>query len=47
MEKELFYIMQDLKRDINCLEIDYLKRKLEEVNIKCMHEEDNFNYYNK
>ena len=47
MEKELFYIMQDLKRDINCLEIEYLKRKLEEVNIKCMHEEDNFNYYNK
>lgn len=47
MERDLFYILQNIKIDINCLKIDYLQKRLEEVNNECMHEEDSFNYYNK
>lgn len=47
MEKELFYMLQNIKRDINCLDLKYLKEKLEDLNYKCMHEENNFDYYNK
>lgn len=47
MERDLFYILQNIKIDINCLNIKQLQRKLEEVNNECMYEEDNFNYYNR
>ena len=47
MEKDLFYILQELKVDINTLNLKSLKEKLEKINFYCMYEEDNFNYYNK
>lgn len=47
MEKDLFYILQNIKVDINSLNINYLQNKLVKLNFDCMYEEDNFEYYNK
>jgi len=46
-ERDLFYILQDLKRSINVLDLNYLKDKLEVLNTESMHQEDNFDYYNR
>lgn len=47
MEKELFYILQDLKIDINSLNIQNIKKQLEDLYIQSIHIEDNLNYYKK
>ena len=47
MEKDLFHILQNIKIDINTLDLKYLHDKLITLNYDCMHEEDNFDYYNK
>ncbi|MBQ9023989.1 MAG: hypothetical protein IJ105_02065 [Bacilli bacterium] len=47
MEKDLFYILQNIKVDINSLNINYLQDRLVKLNFDCMYEEDNFDYYNK
>lgn len=47
MEKELFYILQDLKIDINSLNTKKLKNKIDDLYIQFMHVENNFNYYRK
>ena len=43
----MFHILQNIKIDINTLDLKYLHDKLITLNYDCMHEEDNFDYYNK
>lgn len=47
MERDLFHILQELKREINVIDLKYLKDKIEVLDVDRMHEEDDFNYYNK
>lgn len=47
MERDLFHILQNLKININTLDLDYLEDRLIVLSHDCNHEERNFEYYRK
>lgn len=47
MEKDLYHILQELKREINVIDLKYLKDKIEVLDVDCMNAENNFDYYNR
>ena len=47
LEKELFNILQELKKDNNCLDISYMQRKLDDIYDERTKVKDDFNFYNK
>ena len=47
MEKDLFHILQDLKIDINRLDLEYLNDRLTVLEFDCFHQENNYEYYRK
>ena len=47
MKKDLFYILQELKRDINKIDLEYYDKQLEELEIELKENEQLYNKMNK